>query len=157
MKILWSQQLFLPDESAVLKLGEKLGPYLKDHALRKSEALMVYLDGDLGAGKTTLTRGILAGLGYPGIVKSPTFTIVEPYSIDNLEIFHFDLYRLTEPEELLFLGGRDYYSQQALCLVEWPDLGRGVLPEPDLTVKLSYEQTGRRCELISYNLQERCS
>ncbi|MBJ7537540.1 tRNA (adenosine(37)-N6)-threonylcarbamoyltransferase complex ATPase subunit type 1 TsaE [Marinomonas transparens] len=105
---------------------------------------VVYLEGDLGMGKTTLVRGVLHGLGYVGPVKSPTYTIVEPYEIKTLEAFHFDLYRMADAEELEYMGIRDYFSESSLCLIEWAEMGRGVLPEADLVVRLSLIRQGRK-------------
>ncbi|MCB1921184.1 MAG: tRNA (adenosine(37)-N6)-threonylcarbamoyltransferase complex ATPase subunit type 1 TsaE [Candidatus Competibacteraceae bacterium] len=108
-----------------------------------------YLSGDLGAGKTTLVRGLVHALGYQGAVKSPTFTLVEPYSIGSWRLFHWDLYRLTDPEELEFLGLRDQLDSQAVLLIEWPEHGYGELPAADLEIALSYAGEGRICQAVA--------
>lgn len=112
---------------------------------------ILYLQGDLGAGKTTLTRGLLRGLGYQGLVKSPTFTLVEPYQIQRWRLFHWDLYRLGDAEELEYLGLRDQLDGEAVLLIEWPEHGHGTLPQADVVVTLDYADPGRRCQMEAYS------
>lgn len=123
---------------------EQLGAALW-HALPASG--VVFLQGDLGVGKTTLVRGLLRASGHQGRVKSPTYTLVEEYRAGGREIHHFDLYRLNDPEELEWIGIRDYLHQAALWLIEWPDRGEGFLPPADLQLKLKIAGTGRIAEL----------
>jgi tRNA threonylcarbamoyladenosine biosynthesis protein TsaE len=134
--------LYLADEQAMSDFGARIARVTQGHGL-------IFLEGNLGMGKTTLSRGIIRGLGHVGAVKSPTFTLVEPYEIGDLRAFHFDLYRLVDPEELEFLGIRDYFDDDAMCLIEWPDKGAGFLPKPDLTITISPQDSGRSLKILS--------
>lgn len=134
--------LYLADEQAMSDFGARIARVTQGHGL-------IFLEGNLGMGKTTLSRGIIRGLGHVGAVKSPTFTLVEPYDIGDIRAFHFDLYRLVDPEELEFLGIRDYFEDDALCLIEWPDKGAGFLPKPDLTITISPQDSGRSLKILS--------
>ncbi|WP_223461550.1 MULTISPECIES: tRNA (adenosine(37)-N6)-threonylcarbamoyltransferase complex ATPase subunit type 1 TsaE [unclassified Pseudomonas] len=134
--------LYLADEQAMSDFGARVARITQGHGL-------IFLEGNLGMGKTTLSRGIIRGFGHVGAVKSPTFTLVEPYEIGDIRAFHFDLYRLVDPEELEFLGIRDYFEDDALCLIEWPDKGAGFLPKPDLTITISPQDSGRSLKILS--------
>jgi tRNA threonylcarbamoyladenosine biosynthesis protein TsaE len=134
--------LSLPDEAATLALGAALSRAL-------APGLVIWLEGDLGSGKTTLVRGVLRGLGYAGNVKSPTFTLVELYAISSLNLHHFDFYRFSQPEEYLDAGLDEYFQGGAICFVEWPDKAGDYLAPADLRVVLSLEDRGRRANLIS--------
>ncbi len=108
---------------------------------------LVFLHGELGAGKTTLVRSVLRAGGYKGVVKSPTYTLVEEYRLEKREIVHFDLYRLKDPEELEWMGVRDYFQQTCLSFIEWPEMGAGFLPEADIELTLQIIDKGRELEI----------
>lgn len=139
---------FLEHEAATQQAGRLLAEVLKLHLAEGRKAgeplPLIFLKGDLGAGKTTFARALIRAFDYDGPVKSPTYTLVEPYALAACKFYHFDLYRLADPEELEYLGWRDYFDGSALCLVEWPSKGEGVLPEPDLLLCFKVE-AGQRC------------
>jgi tRNA threonylcarbamoyladenosine biosynthesis protein TsaE len=132
--------LLLPDESATLALGGALA-----HCL--PVRLTIWLDGDLGSGKTTLVRGLLRARGYGENVKSPTYTLVELYAISRLNFYHFDFYRLTDPREFLDAGLDEDFDGDGIRLVEWPDKASPLLPAADLVVALRVEGAGRRASI----------
>jgi tRNA threonylcarbamoyladenosine biosynthesis protein TsaE len=131
------------NETEMVALGEQLGRAFNQY----SSALTVHLLGDLGAGKTTLTRGILRAFGHTGAVKSPTYTLVEAYEFPMRTVYHFDLYRLGDAEELEYMGIRDYFSDGSICLMEWPERGQGILPQPDLLIDVKVQALGRLISL----------
>lgn len=126
----------LEDEAAMLSFAADLANAIQSGGV-------IHLQGDLGAGKTTLVRGLLQSMGHTGKVKSPTYTLVEPYIINGREIYHFDLYRLCDAEELEYMGIRDYFNPHSLCLLEWPEKGEGFLPQADLIIDIQHLKQGR--------------
>ena len=133
-------ELSLPDEAATLRLGEAC-------AAGARPGLALYLRGELGAGKTTLVRGLLRGLGYQGRVKSPTYTLVEPYVDLRLNLYHFDFYRFKDRSEWLSSGFREHFNPESLCIVEWPERAGDLIAPPDLEIELRYAGEARRAAL----------
>jgi len=150
-------QYTLDNEFATQELGKKLA-FACQELLESTGSLFITLEGELGTGKTTLVRSCLYALGVEGAIKSPTYTLLEPYSIElnnrdkRLNIAHLDLYRLQEPEELDYLGARNLSNDYHLVFVEWPEMGQGSLPQPDLKIKLNHVHRGRKA-LISWLTQ----
>jgi tRNA threonylcarbamoyladenosine biosynthesis protein TsaE len=134
--------LTLPDENATLALGAAL-------AARLEPGMLVALRGELGAGKTTLVRGLLRALGYAGRVKSPTYTLVEVYELSRLSLYHFDFYRFHDPSEWIDAGFRDMFNGQNICLFEWPERAQGQLPAADLDIALEVTEPGRTATLTA--------
>lgn len=135
-------EFYLADEAAQIALAAQLAGLFQQG--------VVYLEGDLGSGKTTFSRGWIQSLGHQGAVKSPTYTLVEPYELKERPVYHFDLYRLADPEELEYLGVRDYFYAAALCLIEWPQKGVGFLPKADLHLTFSYQDVGRHLQIEAF-------
>lgn len=132
--------LRIDSADAMEELGRRL-------AAVSPEGIRIHLQGELGAGKTTLVRGYLRGCGYRGNVKSPTYTLVESYLIENIRIYHFDLYRIGDPEELEAIGLRDYLDGESRWLLEWPERAAELLPDPDLLVILQIDGEERDADL----------
>lgn len=135
-----TESIFLADFVATEKYGEQL-------AQRLDKAALVFLHGQLGAGKTTLVRGILRALGHTAAVKSPTYTLLEPYELADWTVYHFDFYRINDPQELDFIGLDELLDAQAVKLIEWPERAQDRLPAPDVEILLSLEGEGRRIEI----------
>lgn len=139
-------QFVAQSESDTKNIAIRLGKALKLIGLG---GITFYLHGDLGAGKTTFTRHLVQGLGHNGSVKSPTYTLVEPYDIGDIKLFHFDLYRLADPEELEFMGIRDYFNQASFCIIEWPEKGWGLLANADIEFTILIDGDSRIFELVA--------
>ena len=138
-----NKKMLLNSEHETIILAKSLAKIIPQN-------IIVYLQGELGAGKTTLVRGFLQGVGFNKAVRSPTYTLVEPYDELEIPIYHFDLYRLQNPEELEYIGIRDFIAKQGICFFEWPEKGVGILPPADLSIKLLV-QNDKREVYIGYN------
>jgi tRNA threonylcarbamoyladenosine biosynthesis protein TsaE len=133
---------FLANEADTLALGKKIAAVLQP-------GLVVFLNGNLGAGKTTLVRGILHGLGHRQAVKSPTYNLVEIYNFSRLYLYHFDFYRFNDPYEWEEAGFREYFNAHSICLIEWPEKASGLLPEADMTINLQILESGRNVTIFA--------
>ncbi len=147
---MFCEELFLSDEYKTIEYANFLADSLVKTASEHSRALIVYLDGDLGAGKTTFVRGVLRSLGYTGAVKSPTYTLLEEYNFSGrLCIYHFDLYRFTSPQEWEEAGFDEVLTSPAICFIEWSHQAEGYVSRPDLTIALSVHDNGRMCRITA--------
>lgn len=145
-----SAEFALADERATARLGQALARAVEGNAAAISRAgLIVALAGDLGAGKTSVVRAMLRALGVTGSVRSPTFTLVEPYVVSSLNFYHFDFYRLADPEEFSFAGLREMFGPAAVCLIEWADKAAGHLPTADLRIDLHVIDEGRQASVTA--------
>jgi tRNA threonylcarbamoyladenosine biosynthesis protein TsaE len=136
--------LALPDAQATALLGHALGHAVQRHLDEiRARGLQLNLSGDLGAGKTSLVRGMLKALGVTGPVKSPTFALLEPYSVSSLDFHHFDFYRFADPNEFGSSGFRDLFGPGRICAIEWPERAGPRLPTADLSIALSLNGDGR--------------
>jgi tRNA threonylcarbamoyladenosine biosynthesis protein TsaE len=139
-----ADHLSLPDEAATLRLGAAL-------AAGAANGLVLYLKGELGSGKTSLARGLIQGLGHPGRVKSPTYTLLEPYSLLRLNLYHFDFYRFKDRSEWLSSGFREYFNPESLCIVEWPERAGDLLAPPDLEIQMQYDAQARTAMPVAHS------
>lgn len=135
----------MADEAATLAIGNRFAQHLPT-------GITIFLHGDLGAGKTTFTRGVLQGMGHAGKVKSPTYTIVEPYTFFNKTLYHFDLYRFSDEEEWEMAGFREYFNAESICMIEWPEKAINLLPKPDIEVFLHHQGEARMIEFSANNI-----
>ena len=144
-------EYLLTNEAATVSIGESIAKVLQWQIDQQQaqQSLVVFLNGDLGAGKTTLTRGFVRGMGHQGNVKSPTYTLVEPYELPPWQVYHFDLYRLADPEELEYMGIRDYFSDNCCCFIEWPEKGEGLLANADIIINMVYQDEQRVIDLLA--------
>ncbi len=134
----------IPDEQSMLDFGAALSKAAEHGAI-------IYLIGDLGAGKTTLARGFLRAYGHKGPIRSPTYTLVENYSLSHREVFHIDLYRLSDPEEVEYLGLRDLITETSIGLIEWPEKAKDMIPPADISCSISFDgKASREINLSAY-------
>ena len=135
-------------KSIIVKSEEQMFEFAEEYAKNLLPGSVVFLYGDLGAGKTTFVKGVIKSFGYKGNVKSPTYTLVEDYQFNDFNIYHFDLYRLADPEELEWIGVRDYFNEKSICFIEWPEKAKGFLPEKVAKIFIKYLPSGRLIEFF---------
>ncbi|MGE5337911.1 MAG: tRNA (adenosine(37)-N6)-threonylcarbamoyltransferase complex ATPase subunit type 1 TsaE [Gemmatimonadota bacterium] len=141
----------LADEEETARLGAALAHAIeRQRAAIEANGLVIGLTGDLGAGKTSLVRGVLRALGVTGPVKSPTFALLEPYVVSSLDFYHFDFYRFADPDEFAAVGFRELFGAGSVCAIEWPERA-GDLPTPDLALTLRVEEPGRRVQIAAHS------
>jgi tRNA threonylcarbamoyladenosine biosynthesis protein TsaE len=144
MTPMMTEELALPDAAATRRLGAALAEGI-------APGRVLFLHGDLGAGKTTLVQGLLRALGFAGRVKSPTYSLVELYELSSLNLYHFDFYRFTDRSEWEASGFREYFTPATACIVEWPERASGLLAAPDLEVRLAFAGSGRSARLAPHS------
>jgi len=143
-----TRSLNIENQESMMSLGAALA-----RAMGEEHQAVIFLYGNLGAGKTTLVRGLLRSLGHEGAVKSPTYTLVESYELPGWLIYHFDLYRLSDPEELEYIGIRDFWDKPNVSLIEWPEQGKGFLPSPDIELRIAHAGEGRHVHISGLSQQ----
>lgn len=141
-------------EAKTVKLGALLSKLCVPLCKELKRSILINLEGDLGAGKTTFSKGFIRTCGYDDLVRSPTYTLVEPYEFSDFSVYHFDLYRLLDPEELEYMGIRDYFEKTSVCLIEWPDKAEGLIPEADVIVHFIYSEQKRDVVIESKLLEQ---
>ena len=144
--------IVLANVAQVTTLAKRFAQLLEENAARFNKTpWVIFLEGDLGTGKTTFVRACLQAMGETGKIKSPTYTIFESYEIKQWQIYHLDLYRLADPEELHFLGLEDYFTENSIFFIEWPRKGLGVVPQPDIVLNYKFLAQGRALELTAFS------
>ena len=142
-----SKSIFLANEQETIEFAKQISPFMQQVAIENQQVFTVYLDGDLGCGKTTFVRGFLRAIGFQGNVKSPTYTLLETYLSGSLNILHFDLYRFNHPSEWEEAGFDEYMQEKTLCFIEWPSQGEDFIPEKDITLSFVVSNEGRKCRI----------
>ena len=136
-----NKEILTSDENQTLEAGSVFSRNLLEK--NYSRSIIIFLEGNLGAGKTTFTKGVMRGLGYKELVKSPTYNLVEIHETENLKVFHFDLYRINDPHELTEIGIEEYLEEvNSISIFEWPENAQALLPQPDYTIQIKHSENG---------------